>query len=122
MRYGIYGPILLLIVSSVVVCSQTSSDHSLTEAQKNGRRLFQQRCAVCHTPPMVISKQYGPALNMETILGREDSIRTTIEEGETGLMPGFKYALEPSEINAIIKYLKTVAKPTKPAPNWISEH
>lgn len=71
---------------------------------------------------MVISKQYGPALNMDTILGREESIRSTIEEGEIGLMPGFKYALEPVEVNAIIKYLKTVEKPAKPAPNWISEH
>ncbi len=71
---------------------------------------------------MVISKQYGPALNMETIAGREDSIRSTIAEGEIGLMPGFKYTLEASEINAIIKYLKTIEKPAKPAPNWISEH
>jgi mono/diheme cytochrome c family protein len=71
---------------------------------------------------MVISKQYGPALNTDTILGREDSVRSTIAEGEIGLMPGFKYTLEPPEINAIIKYLKTVEKPAKPAPNWISEH
>jgi mono/diheme cytochrome c family protein len=122
MRYGIRVLIALLFASSVVVCSQTSADHSLTETQKTGRRLFQQRCAVCHTPPMVISKQYGPALNADTILGREESIRSTIAEGEIGLMPGFKYTLEPSEINAIIKYLKTVEKPAKPAPNWISEH
>jgi len=122
MRYGIYGSIVLLLASSVVVCSQTSADRSLTEAQKNGRRIFQQRCAVCHTPLMVISKQYGPALNTDAILGREDSIRLTIGEGEAELMPGFKYTLDPSEINAIIKYLKTVERPAKPAPNWISEH
>lgn len=122
MRYGIQSSIFFLLASSIVVCSQTSGDHSLSEAQKTGRRLFQQRCAVCHTPPMVISKQYGPSLNADTILGREDSIRSTIAEGESGLMPGFKYTLEPSEINAIIKYLKTVEKPVKPAPNWISEH
>ncbi len=71
---------------------------------------------------MVISEQYGPSLNADTILGREDSIRAIIAEGENGLMPGFKYTLEPSEINALIKYLKTVEKPAKPAPNWTSEH
>lgn len=122
MRYGTHGSILFLLACSVVVCGQTATDRSFTEAQRTGRRLFQQRCAVCHTPPMLISKQYGPALDADTILGREDSIRATIAEGETGLMPGFKYTLEPSEISAIIKYLKTVEKPAKPAPNWISEH
>jgi hypothetical protein len=28
-------------------------------------------------------------------------------------MPGFKYGLEPSEINAIVEYLKTVPRPAK---------
>ncbi len=87
-----------------------------------GRRLFQQRCAVCHTPPMVISQPYGPTLNMSVVMGREDSVRATIREGEIGLMPGFKYGLEPVEIDAIIKYLKTVEKPAHPTSNWMSEH
>jgi mono/diheme cytochrome c family protein len=111
---------MFLLVSSLQ--AQTTQEHSLSEIQKTGRRLFQQRCAVCHTPPMVISKSYGPALNTATMSGREDSVRTTIQEGESGLMPGFKYTLEPSEIDAIIKYLKIVPAPSKPTPNWMSEH
>jgi len=71
---------------------------------------------------MVISKTYGPALNNGTVDGREDSVRSTIREGETGLMPGFRYALEPAEIDAIIEYLKTVERPTTPADYWIAEH
>jgi mono/diheme cytochrome c family protein len=120
MRYGIPGFLLVFLFASLSV-AQTSQP-GLNDIQQHGRRLFQQRCAVCHTPPMVISKPYGPLLNVGNVLGREDSVRTTIQEGETGLMPGFKYGLEPSEIDAIIKYLKTVEKPSQPTTNWVSAH
>jgi mono/diheme cytochrome c family protein len=71
---------------------------------------------------MVISKPYGPVLNQGTVGGREGSVRSTIREGETGLMPGFRYALEPAEIEAIIEYLKTVEKPAQPPAYWVAEH
>lgn len=67
---------------------------------------------------MVISRTYGPALSKETVEGREDSVRLTIREGETGLMPGFRYTLEPAEISAIIDYLKTVEKPQR-SDSWV---
>ncbi len=70
---------------------------------------------------MVISKPYGPLLNKQTVEDRESSVRTTIMEGEAGLMPGFRYGMEPSEINAIIEYLKTVEKPAQPVINWAAE-
>lgn len=71
---------------------------------------------------MVISKPYGPALSRETVAGREGAARSTIMDGETGLMPGFRYSLEPSQVEAILEYLKTVEKPTPPTSNWVSEH
>jgi mono/diheme cytochrome c family protein len=71
---------------------------------------------------MVISKPYGPALNKGMVEGREGSVRYTIKEGEIGLMPGFRYALEPAEIDAIIEYLKTVENPVLPAGYWVAEH
>jgi hypothetical protein len=43
-------------------------------------------------------------------------------EGETGLMPGFRYGLDAGEINAIIEYLKTVDKPEHPVVNWVAQH
>ena len=52
-------------------------------------------------------------LYKELVDGNEDSIRDFISNGSKGKMPGFKYGLEPSEINAIVEYLKTVSRPAK---------
>lgn len=117
---------LFFTVFACLTVAASARDHGqskpLTLPQRVGRRVFQQRCAVCHTPPMVISKPYGPALSRETVAGREGAARSTIMDGETGLMPGFRYSLEPSQVEAILEYLKTVEKPTPPTSNWVSEH
>jgi mono/diheme cytochrome c family protein len=114
--------LILSLLPFAVLAQRTERATPLNDAQRLGRRLFQQRCAVCHTPAMVISKPYGPLLNRTLVRGREGSVRTLIQEGATGLMPGFKYGLEGQEINAIIEYLKTVEPPAQPVTNWTSEH
>ena len=105
-----------LAVSLPVRAQQTSAT-PLTDAQKEGRRIFQQRCAVCHTLPTVVSKRYGPALYKEIVEDNEDSIRDTVLEGREGLMPGFKYGLTRAEVDSIIEYLKTVNRPARPKSN-----
>ncbi len=115
---------LLLIISVALPlhAQQPTRGKALTDKQMLGRQVFQQRCAVCHTPPMVISKPYGPILDQGTVEGREASARSLIREGAAGLMPGFRYALEPAEVDAIIEYLKMVEKPAVPARYWVAEH
>jgi mono/diheme cytochrome c family protein len=102
---------------SIPLCAQQSSVTPLTETQKDGRRIFQQRCAVCHTLPTVVSKRYGPALYKELVEDNEDNIRDAIAEGREGLMPGFKYGLTRAEIDSIVEYLKIVNRPTRPKSN-----
>src|SRR6516225_2786106 len=114
--------VILSLLAFAVLAQQTERAAPLDDVQRLGRRLFQQRCAVCHTPAMVISKPYGPLLDRALVRGREESVRTLIQEGATGLMPGFKYGLEGQEINAIIEYLKTIEPPAHPVTNWTSEH
>ena len=87
---------------------------SLNDMQKDGRRIFQQRCAVCHTLPTVVSKRYGPALYREIVQDNDDNIRQVILEGREGLMPGFQYGLKRTEVDSIIEYLKTVERPARP--------
>lgn len=111
--------IRVLMLAFVLSISQPSwaqqpSIGTLTEAQKNGRRIFQQRCAVCHTQPTVVSKRYGPALSKEIVEDNEDNIRDTIMQGRAGLMPGFQYGLTRVEVDSIIEYLKTVNRPARP--------
>jgi mono/diheme cytochrome c family protein len=115
-----------IVVSAFLIClfpcasfaQQSGREHSipgasLTATQKEGRRIFVQRCALCHTPPQAISKVYGPFLDKDLVEGREDDIRGTITEGRPGLMPGFQYGLAPAEIDAIVAYLETVERPAR---------
>jgi mono/diheme cytochrome c family protein len=104
-----------------ISAQQTKSNSSvaLNDTQILGRRLFQQRCAVCHTESTPGAKRYGPALYKELIVDNEDKMREWIANGSTGKMPGFKYGLEATEINAIVEYLKTVplsVKRSAPGP------
>jgi mono/diheme cytochrome c family protein len=102
---------------SLPLGAQQTSAAPLTDTQKEGRRIFQQRCAVCHTLPTVVSKRYGPALYKEIVEDNEDNIRDTVMEGREGLMPGFKYGLTRAEVDSIIEYLKTVNRPARPKSN-----
>lgn len=96
---------------------QKTASAALTDQQKDGRRIFQQRCAVCHTLPTVVSKRYGPALYKELVEDNEDNIREIIMQGREGLMPGFQYGLTRAEIDSIVEYLKTVNRPARPKAN-----
>jgi mono/diheme cytochrome c family protein len=94
--------------------AQGAKTADLTPTQKLGQRVFQQRCGVCHTKVNAAAPMYGINLYKDIVDGNEDMIRDYIRNG-SNRMPGFKYGLEPAEIDAIVEYLKTVPKPA-PAP------
>lgn len=102
--------IFLLSFFPIALSAQESVSKSpeLNKTQILGRRIYQQRCGICHTQPTA-SPMYGIALNKELVDGHEDMIRDYIRNG-SNKMPGFKYGLEPAEIDAIVEYLKTVPK------------
>jgi len=86
---------------------QAATGDTLNETQTTGRRVFAQSCGVCHLPPQINARTFGPALSKDTAGGNDDVIRGVISDG-TPRMPGFKHYLERGEIDAIIAYLKTV--------------
>ena len=102
---------VLFALPPVVSAQQKNSNVVLNETQVLGRRVFQQRCAVCHTQVSPGAKRYGPVLSKDLVEGNEGAIREFILNGSRGKMPGFKYGLESSEVDAIVEYLKTVPKP-----------
>ena len=71
--------------------------------------MFRQRCLVCHVKPMLGDSKYGPRLSKEVVIGKEAFVRKQIMDG-SDRMPGFKYGLQPHQVDAIIEYLKTVEK------------
>jgi mono/diheme cytochrome c family protein len=108
--------VFLLLVFPLAVSARQEKSAStvpLSETQILGRRVFQQRCAICHTESTPGARRYGPVLSKDLVDGNEDVIRDFISNGSKGKMPGFKYGLEPPEINAIVEYLKTVPRPAK---------
>lgn len=105
---------LPFVASAQQANTNATSSASLNETQTLGRRIFQQRCAVCHTQSTPGARRYGPVIYKDLVDGNEDAIREFIRNGSTGKMPGFKYGLEPAEIDAIVEYFKTVPRPPRP--------
>ncbi|MEE8177309.1 MAG: cytochrome c [Acidobacteriota bacterium] len=90
---------------------QTSSRTSLSPAQLAGKKLFLQRCSVCHLPPLNVPqdpdpKPYGPLLS-GSVRGaeKETRARNIILKG-TARMPGFQYGLQSKQLDALMEYLK----------------
>ncbi len=90
---------------------RSSPRASLSPAQLAGKKLFLQRCSVCHLPPLNVPqdpdpKPYGPLLS-GSVRGaeKESRARNIILKG-TARMPGFQYGLKLNQIDALIEYLK----------------
>ena len=93
--------------------AQSSSDYATqTEKELAGKKVFYQRCSVCHLTPLrsrsTEGKVYGPLLqgfvrDAET----EQRAAETIRNGKSTTMPGFQYGLRPEEIDEVVAYLKT---------------
>lgn len=113
MKGGFWVLLISLVISPPgALAQQTDADKPLNNNQKLGQRIFQQRCGICHSQPQPALPMYGPALYKDLVNGNEEAIKEMIRSG-TSKMPGFKLGLQPSEIDAIVEYLKTVPKPAK---------
>jgi mono/diheme cytochrome c family protein len=82
----------------------------LNDKQRHGRMLLAQSCGVCHLPPSLNAKTYGPPLNKAAGGGDDDIMREYINNG-TPRMPAFKFYLKPDEIEDIIAYVRSVPVP-----------
>ena len=81
---------------------------SLTPSEASGKKLFVQRCSVCHLPALPSYSTYGPVLSGDLITSLGDTfVREQITHG-TGRMPGYQYTLTSAEIDQIVGYLKTL--------------
>src|SRR6266446_5875753 len=98
---------LFVLAASAQGATAQQAGGNLTDQQKTGRQVFAQSCGVCHLPPSLGAKTYGPPLNKDAGGGDADVVREFIENG-TPRMPAWKFYLKPAQIDAIIAYLKTV--------------
>jgi mono/diheme cytochrome c family protein len=92
----------------------------LNDTQTLGRQIYGQHCGVCHTKPTITAPYFGPPLSKDNVGAGDDVMREFIQTG-TDRMPGFRYSLQPKQIDAVIQYLKTqsppadAGQPAKPA-------
>jgi mono/diheme cytochrome c family protein len=108
--------LLLLLAASTPAASAQQAGGDLNETQLLGRQILAQSCGVCHLPPSLNAKTYGPPLNKAAAAGSDEVMRVFIVNG-TDRMPAFKYYLKPAEIDAIIAYVRTVPVPAVRAAN-----
>jgi mono/diheme cytochrome c family protein len=83
-----------------------------TEKELAGKKVFYQRCSVCHLTPLrsrsTEGKAYGPLLKgFVHDAESEHAALETIRKGASGTMPGFQYGLRAEEIDDVVAYLKT---------------
>jgi mono/diheme cytochrome c family protein len=106
---------LLVLAASAQGAIAQQAGGNLSDQQKMGRQVFAQSCGVCHLPPSLGARTYGPALNKDAGGGDDDVMREFITNG-TPRMPAFKYFLKPEQIEAIISYMRTVPVQAAAAP------
>jgi mono/diheme cytochrome c family protein len=81
--------------------------NAATPTEREGRRLFVQRCAVCHLPLTPEPREsYGPSLDGVLTRAPEATVRQMILVG-SGNMPGWQYTLSDEQVSNIVAYLKT---------------
>ena len=115
MRHRASMLLILLAAAAPAHAQGDFRDTQLSETQLRGRQIFAQSCGICHLQPSLGVKTYGPMLNKTATAGNDEVMRTFIVNG-TDRMPAFKYYLKPTEIEAVIAYLRTVPAPVAPAP------
>jgi len=108
-----WSGLFVLALSASGAAAQQPADN-LSDQQKMGRQVFAQSCGVCHLPPALGARTYGPPLNKDAGGGDDEVMRAFIIDG-TPRMPAFKYYLKPAQIDAIISYVRTVPVQAAPA-------
>jgi mono/diheme cytochrome c family protein len=90
---------------------------SLSDVELTGKKLFVQRCALCHDLlGQPATTTVGPWIDGEIVKARgEDAVRQKIADGSQR-MPGWRFTLEAKQIDSVIAYLKTVTPDQRPKP------
>ena len=102
----------LAMACTFVSAAQTgASSPVLSKTELAGKKIFMQRCSLCHLPPLGRpgdAKAFGPPLNGVVKSPETEARAREIVRKGTPRMPGFQYGLQAGEIDNLIAYLKTM--------------
>lgn len=106
--------ILLSLVLCLSGCFKSAQEKQREIAR--GKTLFELHCCGCHNGKSSNLAKVPP--NLSGLFERstlpsgapatDDQVRSTIEEGRTGIMPSFRDSLSDADISDIIRYLHGV--------------
>jgi mono/diheme cytochrome c family protein len=96
---------------------KASTPPSLSDVELAGKKLFVQRCALCHDLlGQPATTTVGPWIDGEVVKARgEDAVRQKIANGSQR-MPAWRFTLQAGQIDSVIAYLKTVTPDQRPKP------
>jgi mono/diheme cytochrome c family protein len=111
----VLGRASLIVFAVLVATVPASSQLSLSERAVKGRKVFEDRCYVCHQKDSNRVKEIAPALDGlfkrdRLIAGKPvtpENVKEVIKLGPTPGMPAFRYTLSDPEIDDLIEFLKT---------------
>ena len=111
MRVALVGAVVLPFLGVTMSGQQAQSSTPAATPADAGRKLFVQRCSVCHMPPLGPGQPRSYAKSLTGIVKdkqTETAARGIIEKGIPNRMPGFQSGLTSGEIDRIVAYLGTL--------------
>ena len=95
---------------------KAAAPSKLSANEFEGKKLFVQRCALCHSilgqPTVAVP---GPWLDNTTVQRSETAAREKILNGSRR-MPGWKHTFSSAQVDNVIAYIKTVTPEDRPKP------
>jgi mono/diheme cytochrome c family protein len=109
------------VVSRSYDMKAISTQPTLPDDVYRGRAIWMQRCAYCHDGVGQPSYEtMGPWLGAETVQKYgEDAVKAFISFG-ADKMPGFQYALKPTQMNDVVAFMKTIPATTRPTADQLA--
>ena len=99
------------VLAAGLSAQQTSAPAAAQTPSDSGKKLFVQRCSVCHMPPLGPGEPRSYARSLTGFVKTpqtEATARQIIQKGIPSRMPGFQLGLEPAQIDQIVAYLSTL--------------
>lgn len=104
----------LVAASAVALGSGVRAQQPATPSTSDpeiGKKLFVQRCSVCHLPALGPGQPRSVARALDGLVKSpetEAAARVIIQRGVPQRMPGFQYGLDAADIDRIVVYLRSL--------------
>ena len=99
------------VLAAGLSAQQPDRSAATPTAIESGKKLFVQRCSVCHLPPLGPGQPQPVARSLTGLIKSPDTeatARQIILRGIPSRMPGFQYGLTSAEVDSIVAYLRTL--------------